>query len=71
MKCVFSPPESHQKDHAEGHRGGEDCDGGSCDHLYPLTPADVQDELHNVHKVQLSASQAYWELCDLLTHDKQ
>lgn len=33
--CFFLLPESHQEDHAEGRRGGEDCDGGSCDHLYP------------------------------------
>lgn len=34
-RVVFVHPESHQKDDAEGRGGGEDCDGGSCDHLYP------------------------------------
>lgn len=36
LLCFVSCPESHQEDYAEGRGGGEDCDGGACDHRYPF-----------------------------------
>lgn len=45
---LFFFAESHQEDHAEGCRGGEDRDGGSCDHLYHFTPFYLITELINV-----------------------